>query len=221
MRFTRLAAAFALAACVLAAQVATNANKGYQTPEQRANVAKGLGSANRDAQQHPHDIIAAMNLKPGDSVADVGTGIGYMLPYLSDAVGPSGKVFAEDIYSDFLDKARASAKEHNLTNVEFILGTQTDPKLPAHSLDAVLVLEVYHHFNYPGQMLAGISNALKPGGRLFLVDFHKSFGSNHIRLDKPGVIEEVDSNGFSLVSESERSSDNQYMAVFTPQHSNP
>ncbi len=217
----RFPAAVALAACVLSAQVATDANKGYQTPEQRANVAKGLASPHRDDEQRPHEIIASMNLKPGDTVADVGTGIGYMLPYLSAAVSPGGKVIAEDIFPDFLDKARARAKDKNLTNVEFVLGAETDPHLPAATLDAVLLLEVYHHFNYPGKMLTAIAASLKPGGKLYLIDFHKQPGSNHIRIDKPDVIKEVDSNGFTLVSESERSSDNQYMAVFTPHKSTP
>ncbi len=220
MKF-RFSFAAALFSAALFAQVASDANKGYQTPEDRAKVAKGLGSAHRDDEQRPHDLIAAMNLKPGATVADVGTGIGYMLPYLSAAVGPQGKVFAEDIFPDFLDKARARAQEKGLTNVEFILGAETDPRLPPASLDAVLLLEVYHHFNYPAKMLAAIDSALKPGGRLYLVDFHTRPGSNHIRLDKPDVIREVDSNGFELVSESERSSDDQYMAVFTPHKSTP
>lgn len=203
-----------LAAAAALAQVAQDANRGYQTEQGRANVAKSLVGSTRDEEQKPKQLIADMALRPGSTVADVGTGAGYMLPYLSQAVGASGKVLAEDIFPDFLDKARQRAAEFHLSNVEFIQGAERDPHLPPASLDAVLMLEVYHHLNYPGDLLHHLAEAMKPGARFFLVDFHKRPGDNHIRIDKDDVIREVTSNGFRLVSESERASDHQYMAVF-------
>ena len=97
------------------------------------------------------------------TVADVGTGIGYMLPFLSRRVGPQGKVIAEDIFDDFLASARQHSENLKLTNVTFIKGTDKDPLLPANSLDIALALDVYHHFDYPEKMLAAIHQALKAG----------------------------------------------------------
>ena len=204
------------------AQVATKANETYKTPEGRAAVARGLEDPARDARQKPKELVAAMEIAPGMTVVDVGTGVGYMLPFLSAAAGPAGKVIGEDIHTDFLDKAKAKAKQYNLTNDEFVLGTDTDPKLPEAAVDRVLVLDVYHHFDYPGKMLAHIAAALKPAGHLVIVDYYKRRGAmgegdralEHIRLDEDDVIKEVEANGFRLLSQHERIPKSQYMAVF-------
>src|SRR6516164_4025470 len=107
----RIAGLFAglILACGLLAQVAAQANSGYQTEQQRKAVANGLADPARDEKQKPGELIRAMGLQPGMTVADVGTGIGYMLPFLSRRVGPEGKVLAEDIFDDFL----SAAKQHS------------------------------------------------------------------------------------------------------------
>ena len=155
-------------------------------------------------------------------MADVGTGIGYMLPFLSRRVGPEGKVIAEDIFDDFLAGARQRADNPKLENVTFIKGTNTDPKLPAGALDVALALDVYHHFDYPEKMLAAIHQALKPDGRLVIVDYYKRREAmpggralTHIRLDMPDVIKEIEANRFHLISEREHIPNSQYMLVFT------
>src|SRR5512140_1916279 len=159
-------------------------NGRYQTPEGRAGIAKTLDSATRAEEQKPEQLVSELGLKKGDRVADVGTGTGYILPYLSRAVGSDGVVYAEDIFSDFLDRARDKAKSEKLLNVRFVLGADRDPKLPASELDMALLLESYHHFEYPKTMLDNIRTALKPGGRLALVDYYKRGGmAEHERLD--------------------------------------
>ena len=111
----------------------------------------------------PAELIRAMNLKPGMTVADLGTGVGYMLPYLSRAVGPEGRVIAEDIQDDFLAQAKERAGKESLANVAFVKGTERDPVFrPAHA-DVVFVLDAYHHFDYPAHMLSNIAKALSPG----------------------------------------------------------
>jgi len=127
----------------LSAQVASQANSGYQTPEQRESVAKGLADPARDEKQKPRELLKAMDVRPGMTVADVGTGIGYMLPFLSRWVGPSGQVIAEDIFDDFLASAKQRAKNQKLENVTFVKGTETDPTLPEGAVDIVLALDVY------------------------------------------------------------------------------
>ena len=203
------------------AQVADKANAGYKTPEGRDQVARSLIAPDRDAKQKPEELVKAMQLAPGMTVADIGTGAGYMLPFLSRAVGPGGRVLAEDIQDDFLAKAREHAGGEKLANVEFIKGTEKDPMLPAASVDVALALDSYHHYDYPREMLAGLRAGLKPGGRLVIVEYYKSPTSmpngramEHIRLDKPDVIKEVEANGFHLVSQREQVQDSQYMLTF-------
>ncbi|MBM3738726.1 MAG: methyltransferase domain-containing protein [Acidobacteria bacterium] len=204
-----------LAGCALA-QLADYANSGYRTPEGRARVANSLSAHDREQTQRPRDLVAALGLKPGMTVADVGTGVGFMLPYLAEPVGAEGKVFAEDIFPDFLEKARANAKAKNLSTVAFIHGTEKDPKLPEDAVDVVLVLDVYHHFDFPADMLAGIHKSLKSGGRLVIVDFYKEGfrDPKHIRLDQVDVAKEIESNGFRLHSTGPFSEGRQYIAVF-------
>ncbi len=144
----RIVAAFLMFAALGWPQVAGDANKGYKTKEGRERVAGTLSDPARDERQKPNELVAAMKIEPGDSVADIGTGVGYMLPFLSRAVGPTGKVYGEDIQTDFLDKAKAKIAAEKLTNVELVLGGESDPKLPAASVNVILILDTYHHFDY-------------------------------------------------------------------------
>lgn len=199
-------------------QVAATANSGYKTTEGRERVAKTLAASDRDGRQKPQELVDALQIKTGMTVADLGTGVGYMLPYFSKAVGPSGKVLAEDIFPDFLAQAKQTVARNSLTNVEFIHGTDKDPKLPAGAVDLAFTLDAYHHFDYPELMLAVVKKSLRPGGRVAIVDFYKAGFRDpaHIRLDQADVIKEVESFGFKLVSKSDHLPGTQYIAVFTP-----
>ena len=215
--------ALAALACAAAfAQVATQANQNYQTHEAREKLAHQLTSSSRDAEEKPAELVKEIGVQPGMTVADIGTGGGYMLPWLSRAVGDSGKVYAEDIFDDFLAAARDHAAQERLKNVEFIKGNEHSPELPAASVDVILALDSYHHYNYPEDMLAGFRKALKPEGRLAIVEYYKRPGAmgngnsalQHIRLDDAGVIKEVEANGFALVTEREHIPKRQYIAIF-------
>jgi ubiquinone/menaquinone biosynthesis C-methylase UbiE len=220
MKLFRAPLFIALASLTLHAQVASQANSGYQTEQQRQNVAKGLADPARDEKQKPGELIRAMGLQPGMTVADVGTGVGYMLPFLSRRVGAEGKVIGEDIFDDFLSAAKQHAEDLKLGNVTFVKGGETDPNLPVGAVDVVLALDVYHHFDYPEKMLAAIYKALKPDGKLVIVEYYKrpeamSGGRavTHIRLDMPDVIKEVEANHFHLLSEKEHIPNSQYILV--------
>ena len=206
-------------------QVAEKANEGYKTKEGRENVAKGLSDPARSERQRPRDIIAAMNISKGTVVADIGSGTGFMLPYLSQAVGDKGQVLGEDIQTDFIDKAKANVQLHQLKNVKFVLGSDKDPKLPADTLSAALVLDVYHHFDYPEAMLAHIRDSLLSDGKLVVVEYYKRPGAmpgsadpnravEHIRLDQDDLIKEVEANGFRLVSKGELVPKSQHIDIF-------
>jgi len=204
----------------LAAQVAGPANAGYKTPEGRKQVAASLADPARDQSIRPGQLMFEIGLKPGMTVADVGTGIGYMLPFLSKRAGDTGRVFAEDIEDDFLSMARQTAESQGLTNVTFVKGTTTDPKLPEGGLDIVLVLDTYHHFDYPEKMLAAIHKSLRPDGKLAIVEYYKrpeampnGRALTHIRLDMPDLIKEVEANHFHLIEEKERIKNVQYMLL--------
>lgn len=204
----------------VSAQVATQANTGYQTEQGRKTVAAGLADPARDEKQKPRELLEAMGVQRGMTIADVGTGVGYMLPFMSRAVGRMGHVIAEDIFDDFLAGAKQRVQNQNLGNVTFVKGSETDPNLPEGTVDEVLVLDVYHHFDYPDKMLAGIGKSLKPGGKLVIVDYYKTAEAmpngramTHIRLNKPDVIKEIEGNRFHLVSEREHIPGSQYMLI--------
>ena len=206
---------------LLFGQVAKQANEGYRTPEGRATVGKTLAAPDRDEKQKPKELVEAMSLKAGMVVADIGTGVGYMLPFLSQAVGPQGHVIAEDIFPDFLEKAEATVKRDNLQNVQFIKGSETDPGLPENGVDVVLALDSYHHWDYPEKMLSALHRELRDGGRLVIVEYYKRPDAmpgrramQHIRLDAPDVIKEIEANHFRLVSQHEHVKGSQYMAIF-------
>ena len=205
----------------LMAQVADQANATYKTPEQRKTIAERLTAPDRDARQKPKELVAALGLPRGGTACDLGTGVGYLLPYLSEAVGGNGQVIALDIFPDFLAKARATAQAESLNNVRFVLGTATDPHLPVHACDVVLVLDAYHHFDYPQKMLARIRVGMKPGGRLAIVDYYKREGAmpggdavKHIRLDQEEMVREVEAEGFHAVSRREQIPQSQYLVMF-------
>ncbi len=219
MRELAILAALALASS-LGAQVAGQANSGYKTEEQRKSVAKTLADPKRDQSQQPGKVVRQMSIEPGMTVADIGTGIGYMLPFLSRAVGPTGRVIAEDIFEDFLEGARQRVQSLNLGNVTFVKGSETDPNLPEAKLDRVLALDVYHHFDYPEKMLAAIHKALKPDGKLIVVEYYKrpeamanGRAMTHIRIDMPDVIKEIEGHRFHLVMEREHIKNVQYLLV--------
>lgn len=112
----------------------------------------------------------ALGLGPGMRVADVGSGSGYFTFHLAARVGPTGKVYAVDIDDGDLGKIRRRAKADGLTQIETVLGARDDPRLPPESVDVILVVNAYHEMRAYEQMLAGMYRALKPGGRLGLIE---------------------------------------------------
>jgi ubiquinone/menaquinone biosynthesis C-methylase UbiE len=129
------------------------------------------GDQNREVQQRATDLLQAMNAAPGDWVADVGAGAGYYVMRLSTIVGPQGKVFAEEVWNPALRSLDLRVKLFDLHNVEVVKGEDDDPKLPADSLAAVVVVNSYHHFEKYQPMCEQILHALRPGGRLVVADY--------------------------------------------------
>jgi SAM-dependent methyltransferase len=129
-----------------------------------------LERPSRETEEQPSKVVNALNLKPNDVVADIGAGTGYM----SFRIAPlltKGKVFAVDIQPEMLDIIEFLNKENNITNVEPILATLTNPNLPPESVDLALMVDAYHEFENPREVIQGIFRALKPGGKAALVEY--------------------------------------------------
>ena len=127
----------------------------------------------RDKEEQPEQLIAALAIPRGAVVADVGSGTGYFTWRLARQVGPAGKVYAVDIQQSMLDLTKAAVNRHKLTNVEYILATDTDPRLPPRSVDVAFLAYSYHEFADPDQTMDAIRRALKPGGRVVLLEYAK------------------------------------------------
>jgi ubiquinone/menaquinone biosynthesis C-methylase UbiE len=124
----------------------------------------------REQEEQPQKLIELMALKPADVVADIGAGTGYFSFRIARHV-PQGKVLAVDIQQEMLDLLKQQSERLGVKNVEPVLGTVTDPKLPASAVDAALFVDAYHEFDHPREMMENIVRGLKPGGRVVLVEY--------------------------------------------------
>ena len=130
-----------------------------------------LERPSREAEQ-PDQVVEALGLQPTDVVADLGAGTGYFSFRIAPLV-PQGKVLAVDIQPEMLDALEFLKAENNITNVEALLGSVKDPNLPPNSVDLALMVDAYHEFEYPREMMLGVVQALKPGGRVALVEYRR------------------------------------------------
>ncbi len=162
----------------------------------------------REQFQRATDMLKALALVPGDWAADVGAGDGYYSQRIAELVGPQGKVFAEEVYDSPLESLRQRAKLFGLANFEVVKGDESDPKLPADSLAAVLIVDAYHHFTEYRSMSAQILRALKPGGRLVIADYSLQENRARARADQvrmheidPALVKtELEAAGLKVVS---------------------
>ena len=125
----------------------------------------------RETEEAPHRLVSGLGLKPGDQVGDVGAGSGYLTWRMARMVGPTGKVYANDIQPEMIAILRTNLLARGITNVVPVLGTPTDPKLPNNTLDLIILVDVYHECDHPMEMTRRMTDALKPGGRLVFVEY--------------------------------------------------
>jgi len=157
----------------------------------------GMGGAGwlvrseREAEEAPDAALDAVGLKQGDVVADIGAGVGYFTWRMAERVGPAGKVYANDIQPAMLERLKKNVAARGLSNVATVLGAEDDPKLPAGALDLELLVDVYHEFSKPRQMLAKLREALKPSGRLVLLEYRKEDPAVPIRPEHKMSVSEV------------------------------
>lgn len=163
---------------------------------------KRFETNDREVYVKRHEIVEALGLMRGMSVADVGAGTGLFTRLFAEQVGPEGRVYAVDISEDFLGHIAAQAKAKGLRQVVTVRGTQTSTNLPASSVDLVFLCDVYHHLEDHAKVLGSIHRALRPGGSLVLVEFDRIEGKSsdfvlkHIRAGQGEFRGEIESAGF-------------------------
>ncbi len=195
----RRATAGMLAVAVVAAGMLATAQSPGRHPVTGRVIAPvmGVGGAGwlerpeREAEEAPTTAIKALELRPGQTVADIGAGSGYYTVRMANAVGPTGKVYATDIQPGMLDILRRRLTRLGLTNVETVLGEPDDPKLPAGALDLAIMVDVYHELAAPQTFVRRLRASLKPTGRLVLLEFRKEDPSIPIRPEHKMSIAEV------------------------------
>lgn len=165
---------------------------------------QGAGWLEREQRTHeemPDEVVANMGLEPDDVVADIGAGTGYFAFRIAQQL-PQGKVLATDIQPEMLAIMEQRKQETGISNVETLLGTIDNPGLPANSVDKVLLVDAYHEFSHPFEMMQGIYDALKPGGKLFLIEYRAEDDSVPIRplhkMSVEQVVREMDVFGMVL-----------------------
>lgn len=159
----------------------------------------------RDQEENTTAMLKNLHIKEGMSVCDLGCGNGYYTLKLASMVGPEGKVYAVDIQAEMLRLLEDRAKKENVKNIELIHGLPHDPRLPEGKIDLVLLVDVYHEFSNPKEMLATIRKSLSPKGRLVLLEFRLEDPKVNIKLlhkmSKRQVHKELTANGFKLAEE--------------------
>lgn len=177
---------------------------GREIPEYMSHLgASWLTRGERQQEENAELMRKQLGLKPGMVVCDMGCGNGYHTLPMAKMVAPAGKVYAVDIQPEMLRLLQANAETAQVTNVELILGRVHDPKLPEGKLDLILLVDVYHEFSHPVQMLAAMRKSLKPDGRIALVEYRLEDPKVPIKLlhkmTKQQITKEMNANGLKLV----------------------
>ena len=177
----------------------------HHPPESTSAYIKVLEDPGRDEWQKPEDVVAHLELKPGETVADIGAGSGYFTVRLARAVGPGGKIYAVDIDPGMLNYIEQRATREHLSNIQTVLADPDDPKLPAYSVDLIFICDTLHHISGREKYYPLLVTGLKPGGRFVDVDFHKrplAIGPPvEMKIAKSAMIDEAQPAGFHLVKE--------------------
>ena len=203
---------------------------------QEASVRPGINDSFRDADPTKfterfevesrevfalrNEIVAAIGLKPGQTVADIGAGTGLFTRLFSPAVGKDGRVIAVDISKNFLEHIETSCREAGLRNVETLLCGDDTTRLPEDSVDVAFICDTYHHFEFPLKTMTSLLKALKPGGRVVVIDFQRIPGEssewtmNHVRAGREVFEAEIIQVGFAKVAEPRDLLKENYMMVF-------
>jgi ubiquinone/menaquinone biosynthesis C-methylase UbiE len=203
------AAATLAISSILSAQeqsVRPGINDRYQHPDLSDSL-KRFEREGRDIYDRRDAIVAACGLQPGMSIADIGAGTGLFTRLFAREVGPQGAVHAVDISQEFLAHITNTCTAAGITNVLTTVCAPDDARLPDACADLAFVCDTYHHFEFPAKTMASIHRALRPGGRLVVIDFERIEGTSaqwildHVRAGKPAFRAEIEAAGFEFIEE--------------------
>lgn len=195
---------------------------GINDPFRDPNVEDFIGKfeiESREVFTRRADIVAACGIRPGQTVADVGAGTGLYTRLFSPQVGETGRVIAVDIAQKFLDHIETTTRQAGLRNIETRLCQADSVALPPNSVDLVFICDTYHHFEFPTKTMQSVFQALKPGGRVVLIDFRRVEGQStdwvltHVRAGQEVFEAEVTAVGFKKLKEPLRLKEN-YLVMF-------
>jgi SAM-dependent methyltransferase len=194
--------------------VAANEFPSLQRPVARIVSSRRSAEEHRDALNEAGQIARVLELKPGMTVGDIGAGSGYHTVRLSYLVGPAGSVVAQDVTRDYLIELARRTERLKLTNVQFALGEPHDPRLPASSLDAAILVHMYHEIAQPYAFLYNLAPALKQGARVGIVDFELPTAKHGTPIELLRC--ELTAVGYREVATYKLAGDGGYLAVFSP-----
>jgi arsenite methyltransferase len=213
------------AASILFLSFAAQHSAGQGTKEQTEKMRQDpkayiamLENPQRDAEQKPDEVIAALDLKPGETLADIGAGSGYFSFRLARKVGDSGRVYAVDINSDMILFMNRHIRDKKIKNVTTILSAPDDPLLMDASIHRFFICNTWHHIQNRPRYLALMKKMLKPGGQIIIIDYKKGQSPGgpppEMRMTRREVIGEMEAGGFKLAND-HRFLPYQYFLVFT------
>lgn len=160
-----------------------------------------LERSEREKEENVSTLINNMKIKPEDTIADIGAGSGYHV-FRMAPVAKNGLVYAVDIQVEMLKAIQKTKKLKKVANVETVLGNEKSINLPKHSVDKILMVDVYHEFNFPAEMIASIKKTLKPNGRLFLIEYRGEDPNVPIKkihkMSEKQAVMEMKAAGFKL-----------------------
>jgi ubiquinone/menaquinone biosynthesis C-methylase UbiE len=201
-------------------QVDPAINERFRNPD-LVELEATLEREDRNVYRARHAIVESLGLASGDDVADVGAGTGFLTRLMADRVGPDGRVYAVEITPEVVEHIVTTSRDNGLDNVVGVLGTDTATNLERESVDLVLVCYTYHHFEHPQDSLSSIRRALRPNGRLVVIDRHRIRGItddrlyyDHYRAGKGTFTDEILDAGFALEKELPPLVTESYVLVF-------
>jgi cyclopropane fatty-acyl-phospholipid synthase-like methyltransferase len=202
---------------VVASQAATHPEEAHRLHSDPQAYIAALEDPKRDAYQKPDEVLAALALEPGEKVADIGSGSGYFALRLARAVGEAGRVYAVDVSPEMVRHLNRRVRDARLTNVCSILAEPDDPLLP-EPVDRFFVCDTWHHVEAQERYLALIKAALRPGGQVVMIDFHKRElpvgPPPAMKIAREDLVRQMESAGFRLAAE-HTFLPYQYFLVFT------
>lgn len=212
-------AAFVLPCLAQDKSVRPGINDPFKNPDLKKYVETFEGES-REVFAKRKEVVAAVGLKPGHAVADIGAGTGLYTRLFAAEVGEKGKVYAVDISEKFLEHIAKVNKEAKVANVETVVCKPHSVELKPKSIDVAFICDTYHHFEFPTRTMTSLHAALKPGGRVVVIDFRRVKGEstdwvmNHVRAGQEVFEQEILDAGFKKVKEEKKILKENYFVVF-------